>query len=93
MFAKKQPGQLRQRMAELERDAKIGKISQDCFIQQKLEILAALKKLGDSLNAAELNLLEEQSSSALKEFEKITNDIGTSEKILEIAGSKLKNII
>lgn len=92
MFAKKQPGQLRQRLAELERDAKIGKIAQDCYFQQMLEILFALKKLGDTLNSAELNLLEQNSSAALKEFEQISNEMGTSEKILEMASSQVKNI-
>ena len=31
----------------MQRDAKIGKISQDMFMQQKVEILGALRKLGE----------------------------------------------
>ena len=49
MFAKRQPGQLRQRLNDLHRDSKIGKISQDLFTQQVVEILAALKRLGEKV--------------------------------------------
>ncbi len=34
----------------MQRDAKIGKISQDIFVQQKVEILAALRKLGEKVS-------------------------------------------
>merc|ERR1719494_1688983 len=47
MFAKKQPGQLRQRLAEMDRDLKTGHISQSLYTQQAVEILTALRKLGE----------------------------------------------
>lgn len=34
----------------MQRDAKIGKISQDVLVQQKVEILGALRKLGEKVN-------------------------------------------
>ena len=49
MFAKRQPGQLRQRLNDLQRDSKIGKISNDVYTQQAVEILAALKRLGEKV--------------------------------------------
>ena len=52
MFAKRQPGQLRQRLNDLHRDAKIGKISEALFTQQVVEILAALKRLGEKVRVA-----------------------------------------
>ena len=54
MFAKRQPGQLRQRLNDLHRDSKIGKISQDLFTQQVVEILAALKRLGEKVRMGNL---------------------------------------
>ena len=66
MFAKKQPGQLRQRLNEvswsiahitvkrlfqMSRDVKMGKISQDICTQQSVEILVALRKLGEKVKA------------------------------------------
>jgi hypothetical protein len=47
LFAARAPGQLRGRLTALQRDSKLGKVSQDQFIQQQLEILVALKKLGE----------------------------------------------
>lgn len=38
----------------MQRDAKIGKISQDVFVQQKVEILGALRKLGEKVREAEM---------------------------------------
>lgn len=88
MFAKKQPGQLRERLYELDRDAKIGRVSSDTHTQQKLEILAALKKLGDKLLPEEQHYLQVNSDSALKAFEAVSGDIG--EDILKMAGSHVK---
>lgn len=52
LFAKRQPGQLRQRLNDLHRDAKIGKMSEALFNQQVVEILAALKRLGEKVRDA-----------------------------------------
>jgi len=66
MFAKKQPGQLRERLANLKRDVKLQKITEGVFNQQAVEILTALKKLGDEVwtNSILLELLP----SSLKKF-------------------------
>ncbi|KAM9686439.1 protein LZIC isoform 1-T1 [Trichechus inunguis] len=47
LFAKKQPGQLRTRLAEMDRDLMVGKLERDLYTQQKVEILTALRKLGE----------------------------------------------
>ncbi|GAB6023097.1 hypothetical protein CHUAL_007186 [Chamberlinius hualienensis] len=91
MFAKKQPGELRQRLAELERDAKIGKVPGDIFSQQKVEILTALKKLGNPLNPIEIHFLQEHASASMKEFEQISDDIASSNKVLAMAGSQINS--
>ncbi|XP_056009041.1 protein LZIC-like isoform X1 [Ostrea edulis] len=76
MFAKKQPGQLRQRLAEIRRDEKVGKLSKDVAIQQSVEILTALKKLGEALSPEEEAYLQNNSSASLKQFEQVSGDLG-----------------
>ena len=50
LFAKREPGQLRTRLKEIERDHKIGKLSGDSYVQMKVEILTAVKKLGSTVS-------------------------------------------
>uniref|UniRef100_A0A0B6Y8Z4 Beta-catenin-interacting ICAT domain-containing protein n=1 Tax=Arion vulgaris TaxID=1028688 RepID=A0A0B6Y8Z4_9EUPU len=90
LFAKKQPGQLRTRLADINRDEKIGKLSKQAAVQQSVEILMALKKLGEPLTAAEVAYLHQNSSGSLKEFEKVSADMGTGEKVLAVAGSQVE---
>jgi hypothetical protein len=76
LFAKKQPGQLRQRLTDLQRDQKMGKISGSTYTQQAVEILMALRKLGDKLTASELDFLTANSTTALSEFERASGTVG-----------------
>ncbi len=59
---------------QIERDSKIGKLALEIYVQQKVEILIALRKLGDSLLTDEINFLQNNASDALKEFEKVTDE-------------------
>ena len=61
LFATKQPGQLRLRLSQLQRDIKIKKLNKDQFNQQTCEILLALQKLGEKLSDEELHFLSTQS--------------------------------
>ena len=89
MFAKKQPGQLRQKLAEVERDAKVGKLKGESALQQKMEILTALMKLGDELSVAEKQFLEMNSSENMQNFHAVSQNIeGTS--LLAMAGSEVQ---
>ncbi|XP_013778142.1 protein LZIC-like [Limulus polyphemus] len=90
MFAKKQPGQLQQRLIELERDSKFGKLAVDVMTQQKVEILTALKKLGETLQPGEEEFLQQHSTASLREFESISGDTATSEKVLKMAESQVE---
>ncbi|KAK3547824.1 hypothetical protein QTP86_031985 [Hemibagrus guttatus] len=72
LFAKKQPGQLRTRLAEMDRDVMVGKLPRDVYTQQKLEILTALRKLGEKLTAEDEAFLTENVSATLSQFEKVT---------------------
>ncbi|XP_067951073.1 protein LZIC-like [Watersipora subatra] len=86
MFAKKQPGQLRQRLAEVRRDEKVGKLQKDTAMHLALEILTALRKLGETLTPEEEAYLKQNSSSSLRQFEQVTSDLASSDKVLGMAG-------
>lgn len=64
---------------QVNRDAKIGKIPKEQATQQAVEILTALKKLGEKLTPEEENFMQVNSSSSLKEFEQVTSDLGESQ--------------
>merc|ERR1711991_912489 len=74
LFAKREPGQLRERLAEMERDVKIGKISAQQQTEQKVEILTALRKLGEQISPEEAQFLSANSSAALDEFEQVSSN-------------------
>ncbi|KAK3875863.1 hypothetical protein Pcinc_019293 [Petrolisthes cinctipes] len=85
MFAKKQPDQLREKLSQVERDQKIGKLALDLYTQQKVEVLSALHKLGETLTAAEQQFLDSHATTLMKNFDKVTDDAGSSQKVLEMA--------
>ena len=70
-------GQLRQRLADLERDAKMGRVPSGQYESLASELLAALKKLGDTLTPQELQFLNDHSSQSLKDFQKADTNLGT----------------
>lgn len=57
MFAKKENGALRSRLAVLESDFKLGRVSSEVYSQLAFEILTALEKLGEELSPKELELI------------------------------------
>lgn len=91
MFAKKQHLQLRQRLADIEQNLKLGKtIDIQLAIVQKVEILCALQKLNEKLTAEENEFLQTNKNNNMKQFEVASSNIGL--KILDVAGSNLKNL-
>jgi len=94
LFAKKEPGQLRTRLANLERDAKLQRVPQAMYVQQAVEILTALKKLGEELTTAEQAFLAENMSADMREFEKYESALGekAADKLTTQAGSQVKQI-
>jgi hypothetical protein len=92
LFAKKQPGQLRQRFSDLQRDEKVGRISEDVYTQQGVEILSALRKLGEKLTPVEMDFLAQHTSQALSAFQEVGGGGGGggSDKLLAMAGSQVK---
>eukprot|EP00743_Colponemidia_sp_Colp-15_P004895 GILK01005276.1.p1 GENE.GILK01005276.1~~GILK01005276.1.p1 ORF type:complete len:204 (+),score=45.35 GILK01005276.1:41-613(+) len=58
LFANKQPGQLRDRLAGLQRDLKLGRLAEDVYRTQAVEIALALQRLNEQLTPEEAALLE-----------------------------------
>lgn len=65
MFAKKENGSLRSRLAAIDADYKLGRINQDSHIALASEILSALEKLGEVLSPAEQEVLHKVSDVLL----------------------------
>ena len=76
MFAKKEPAALRRRLAEIDRDVKLGKMEFAAVSAQAAEILVALKKLGEPLTAKEETFLQQNKSASLSEFEAVDASAG-----------------
>ena len=65
MFGKREPESLRNRLIEIDRDLKLGKISKDENERLRGEVLSALRQLGEKLDQAELQLLEKLTLSGV----------------------------
>ena len=63
-------------MSQIQRDAKVGKLNSEVATLQSVEILTALKKLGENLSVEEESYLQSNSSDSLKEFEAVSGKIG-----------------
>ncbi|XP_069466107.1 protein LZIC isoform X2 [Ambystoma mexicanum] len=90
MFAKKQPGQLRTRLAEMDRDLMVGKLGKDLHTEQKVEILGALSKLGEKLSPEEEAFLSINAGAALSQFESVSKDLGSGDKVLALASVQVE---
>ncbi|KAM4646554.1 protein LZIC isoform 1-T4 [Amazona ochrocephala] len=90
MFAKKQPRQLRTRLAEMDRDLMVGKLGRDLYTQQKVEILTALRKLGEKLTPDDETFLSANAGAALSQFEKVSTDLGSGDKVFALASFEVE---
>lgn len=77
LFAKKQPEALRIRLANLQRDRRLDKLDEDTFKDQAVEVILALKKLGEELTPEEKHFLESSTDVASK-FESADKELGES---------------
>ena len=62
-------------VCQVQRDAKIDKLSRVAYIEQAVEILTALKKLGDDLLPEEEALFRSHATNSLQQFEIVTSDM------------------
>lgn len=93
MFTQKQPGQLRQRLLQLDQSVKLRKITPEAYNDQRVEVLSALRKLGEKLDASEVQFLEQHMTSAMRDFEEANNEIGagTQTGLLSLASAQVKS--
>jgi hypothetical protein len=87
-FAKKQPVQLRNHLAEIERDTKVGKLNGIEGARQKKEILDALKKLGEPLTGDEEVYLNQYSEGGNANFAKMTESSDVNVNALSAVAAK-----
>ncbi|EGG22527.1 Zinc finger protein [Cavenderia fasciculata] len=92
LFAKKDQGQLRNKLSNIQRDVKLAKISKDSYIDQSIEILYALKKLGFAISPEEENFLEQHKSRVMGDFEKVSGNIGqgTKDNLMSNAATQIQ---
>ena len=88
MFAKKQPEQLRQKLSQLQQGKSLGKPSKLVYQQQVVEILSALKKLGEALTASEEDFLKKNASASLYQFALVSDTVG--DGVLKVAHEEVK---
>uniref|UniRef100_A0A2K6BBZ5 Protein LZIC n=1 Tax=Macaca nemestrina TaxID=9545 RepID=A0A2K6BBZ5_MACNE len=69
----------------MDRDLMVGKLERDLYTQQKVEILTALRKLGEKLTADDEAFLSANAGAILSQFEKVSTDLGSGDKILALA--------
>ena len=75
MFLSKKSDGLRQKLTELDRDWRIGKIAESLFEEQKIEILGALLKLSmDHLTSEEKSFLAAKANQSMKKLMSIDSD-------------------
>ena len=82
-----QTGGLRQKLEELDRDFKIGKLSTESFVEQKLEICVALKRLNENLSTADSQFFDEHSTLSMRQFVQVSDSstLEDGSKILSMA--------
>lgn len=71
LFAGKKPAMLRQRLAQIDEDVRLGKMDKETMGEQVAEILVALKKLKEPLAPKEERFLQQHKSASLSEFEAV----------------------
>merc|ERR1711933_398825 len=73
LFAQRQPTALRQRLEEIDRDIKLGKVPFEAVAEQAAEILTALQRLGEPLAPKEERFLAKYRSDSMSDFEAIAD--------------------
>mmetsp|Transcript_103365 Transcript_103365/g.202691 ORF Transcript_103365/g.202691 Transcript_103365/m.202691 type:complete len:188 (+) Transcript_103365:78-641(+) len=92
MFLKKENGALRTKLAGLDSDRILGRITQDAYESQAIDIVKMLEKLGEALNPKEQELLNKDKQT-LGNYTRVSAEIGnsameTATKEIGLANSK-----
>eukprot|EP01102_Stenamoeba_stenopodia_P004922 TRINITY_DN15426_c0_g1_i1.p2 TRINITY_DN15426_c0_g1~~TRINITY_DN15426_c0_g1_i1.p2 ORF type:complete len:221 (-),score=82.90 TRINITY_DN15426_c0_g1_i1:100-675(-) len=90
LFAKKQPRLLRSKLVQIQNPKTGAYVDPD----QAIEILVALKKLGEQLSGEEEAFLEKNMNKSMADFQKVSNSTllnqASSDSVLKVAGNQIK---
>ncbi|XP_063091546.1 protein LZIC isoform X1 [Cavia porcellus] len=77
-------------MQLMDRDLMVGKLARDLYTQQKVEILTALRKLGEKLTADDEAFLSANAGAVLSQFEKVSSDLSSGDKVFALASCEVE---
>lgn len=92
MFGKREPTGLKERLSQIDRDIKLGKLNKEVADRQRGEILSALKQLGEKLEPSELQLLERLSLNNIDttRYVQVIETTGKGKMALDVVGREVK---
>ncbi|KAK2949106.1 putative Leucine Zipper And CTNNBIP1 Domain-Containing Protein [Blattamonas nauphoetae] len=88
LFAKRNGGQLRLTLEKHKRDHQLQKITDSVYYSRAVEILVALKALGDQLSPQEEDILARYGQDSMSQFSAASNSVGA-DNVLATAGKQI----
>ncbi|CAL1679127.1 unnamed protein product [Lasius platythorax] len=92
MFGRREPTGLKERLSQIDRDIKLGKLSKEAADRQRGEILSALRQLGEKLEPSELQLLERLSLNNVDttRYVQVTETAKQGKMALDVVGKEVR---
>lgn len=91
MFGRREPTGLKERLSQIDRDVKLGKLSKEAADRQRGEILSALRQLGEKLEPSELQLLERLSLNVdTTRYVQVTETVKEGKMALDVVGKEVR---
>lgn len=92
MFGKREPAGLKERLLQIDRDEKLGKLNKEAADRQRGEVLSALRQLGERLEPAELQLLERLSLDSIdtSRYVQVNDTMEKGKMILDVVGKEVR---
>jgi len=92
MFGKREPAGLKERLSQIDRDIKLGKLNKEDSDRKRGEILSALRQLGEKLEPSELQLLERLSLNNVDttRYVQVTETAEKGKMALDVVGKEVK---
>jgi len=92
MFGRREPAGLKERLSQIDRDVKLGKLNKEAADRQRGEILSALRQLGEKLEPSELQLLERLSLNNVDttRYVQVTETAKEGKMALDVVGKEVR---
>lgn len=92
MFGRREPAGLKERLSQIDRDIKLGKLNKEAADRQRGEILSALRQLGEKLEPSELQLLERLSLNNVDttRYVQVTETAKEGKMALDVVGKEVR---